>query len=257
MKGLAHIGAWQAIHEAGVRPRGIVGTSIGALIGALAAGGMHPAQMREHASALERADIVRVNRRTVWVNGVRQLSVFRGDTLRGLFESLLPETGWLALEIPMLINAVDLADGSTQWFGFGARTDVSLVDAVYASSALPVFYPPFETGGRAYVDGGITEALPLGKAAEEGAERIIAVDVGSGGDADVEEILRGGLIAVHHRVVSIVTSQRRHGMISGWHGPPLLYVRPQLSGYGTFDFEHIDYFLDEGYRAMREALANA
>jgi hypothetical protein len=36
---------------------------------------------------------------------------------------------------------------------------------------------------------------------------------------------------------------------------PLLYVRPRLDGYGTFAFDHVAYFLEEGYRAMREALA--
>jgi len=254
LKGLAHVGAWQALTEAGVRPAGIVGTSIGALIGALASSGTSPAEMRRLALDLERSDIVRVNRRAVWINGVRQLSVFQGDPLRERFGELLPAGGWDALGIPLLINAVDLADGTTEWFGTGARTDVSLVDAVYASSALPVFYPPFELDGHAYVDGGVTRTLPIGRAEEEGASRIIAIDVGSGGHADVREILDGGLIAVHQQVVSIMAWQRRYDLVASWKGAPLTYVRPRLAGYGTFDFEHVDYFLDEGYRATREAL---
>ena len=40
LKGLAHVGAWRALTEAGVQPAGIVGTSIGALAGALAASAM-------------------------------------------------------------------------------------------------------------------------------------------------------------------------------------------------------------------------
>jgi NTE family protein len=257
LKGLAHIGAWEALVEAGVRPAGIVGTSIGALIGALASSGMPPAEMRRLALQLERSDIVRVNRRAVWINGVRQLSVFQGDPLREHFAELLPPEGWAALRIPLLINTVDLEDGSTEWFGTGARVDVSLVDAVYASAALPVFYPPFELDGHAFVDGGVTRTLPIGRAEEEGASRIIAIDVGSGGRADVREILDGGLIAVHQRVVSIMAWQRRYDLVSSWKGPLLTYVRPHLAGYGTFDFEHVEYFLDEGYRAMREALETA
>jgi hypothetical protein len=34
-------------------------------------------------------------------------------------------------------------------------------------------------------------------------------------------------------------------------------VRPHLEGYGTFDFDHIEFFIDEGCRAMREALGSA
>ncbi len=255
LRGLAHIGACEALSEAGIRPEGIIGTSIGALIGALAASGMPPAEMRERSLALQREDILRVNRRAVWINGIRQLSVFRGDALRKHLADLLPEGGWDALDIPVLVNATDLGDGSTVWFGSGARTDQSLVDAVYASAALPVFYPPFQAGGRAFVDGGIGCSLPLEKAEEEGAARIIAIDVGSGEEADAEETLDGGMLTVHERVVSIMTWRRRRDLLAGWKGPPLLYVRPRLAGYGTFDFDNIGYFLDEGYRATRAALA--
>ena len=254
LKGLAHIGAWRALEEAGIRPSGIVGTSIGALIGALASSGVSADHMTEQAVALERGDIVRLNRRAAWINGIRQVSVFHGEPLREHFAGLLPAGGWDALEIPLLINAVDLADGSDEWFGSGARTDASLVDAVYASSALPVFYPPFELDGHAYVDGGVTRTLPISRAEEEGAERIIAIDVAAGGSADAREVLAGGMIAVHQRVVAIMAERRRYDLVAAWEGPPLLYVRPRLSGYGTFDFEHIEYFLEDGYRAMREAL---
>lgn len=257
LKGLAHIGAWRALREAGVQLDGIVGTSIGALVGALASSGMPVGEMRARGLSLERADIARVNRRAVWMNGIRQPSLFRGEALRNLYTEILPRGGWEALRIPLLINAVDLGEGATAWFGPGARTDLSLVDAVYASSALPVFYPPHESDGHAYVDGGILGTLPIGRAADEGAAKIIAVDVGSGGDANVEEVLDGGMIAVHQRVIAIVMSARRHDEVSGWQGPPLLYVRPRLAGYGTFDFEHIPYFVEEGYRATKEALTPA
>ena len=254
VKGLAHIGAWRAIEEAGIAVAGIVGTSIGALIGALASSGMCVEEMRERALALRRGDIVRVNRRAVWINGIRQPSVFLGSPLREHLEELLPAQGWNALRIPLLVNTVDLGSGRTEWFGSGARTDVSLLDAVYASSALPVFYPPFEHDGRAYADGGIMRTLPVGRAEQAGAERIIAIDVGSSGPGDAREIIDAGMIAIHQRVVGLMAQARRYDLVASWEGVPLLYVRPSLAGYGTFDFEHIEYFLDEGYRATREAL---
>jgi len=237
-----------------VRIDGIVGTSIGALVGALAAGGTSLDEMRARALALDRARVAKVNRRAVWINGVRQSSVFHGETLRSLYASILPRKGWGALRIPVLMNAVDLADGSMVWFGGGAPTELSLTDAVYASSALPVFYPPHESGGHAYVDGGIADTLAISKAADMGADAILAVDVGSGGDADVRQVLKGGMIGVHQRVVAIMMAARRRDSVTEWSGPPLTYVRPRLAGYGTFDFEHIPYFLEEGRRSMSEAL---
>ncbi len=254
MKGLAHIGAWRALTEAGVRPAGIVGTSIGALIGALASGGMGWEDMRQRALALKRTDIVRFNRRAAWINGIKQLSVFRGDTLREFFAELLPADGWEALEIPLLINAVDLADGATVWFGPGER-GLPLVDAVYASSALPVFYPPLVLDGSALVDGGTSYPLALHKAAQRGARQILAVDPGAGERAEVGRILEQGMLAVHQRIFAIMTWRRRQALLTGWEGPPLTYVRPELEGYATFDFDHLDFFVEEGYRATVEALA--
>ena len=254
VKGLAHIGAWRAIEEAGIAVAGIVGTSIGALIGALASSGMCVEEMRERALALRRGDIARVNRRAVWINGIRQPSVFLGSPLREHLEALLPAEGWDALRIPLLINAVELGSGESEWFGRGARTDVPLLDAVYASSALPVFYPPYELDGHAYVDGGVMRTLPVGRAEQAGAERILAIDVGSSGPGDAREIIDGGMIAIHQRVVGLMAQARRYDLVASWEGVPLLYVRPNLAGYGTFDFENIEYFLDEGHRATREAL---
>lgn len=255
LKGLAHVGAWRALEEAGVRPAGIVGTSIGALVGALAASGMSWQEMRKHALAIEKSDIVRVNRRVAWINGIRQPSVFRGDALMEFYSGLLPDGGWESMQMPFVLNAVDLTDGSTEWFGTDGRTDISLVEAVYASSALPVFYPAFENGGRAFVDGGTEHPLALDRAEEQGATGIVGIDVGSGETADCEKILAQGILGVQQRIFSIMTWRRRRDLLAQWDGPPLLYVRPRLEGYEAFDFDHVEYFLDEGYRAMKEALA--
>ncbi|HSW28832.1 MAG TPA: patatin-like phospholipase family protein [Longimicrobiales bacterium] len=254
LKGLAHIGVWRALGEAGVRVAGIVGTSIGALVGAMAASGADWKDMRILARSLRRADIARVNRRAVLVNGIRQTSVFRGETLRDYLEGILPASGWDAMRLPLLVNAVDLATGRTEWFGAGARTDVPLGEALYASAALPVLYPPAEIGGRFFVDGGTQQPLGLLRAVEEGATGILGIDVGSGEEADAEQILRQGIPAVHQRILSIVTHRLRRELVEAWQGPPLLYVRPRLDGYGGFELQHIEYFVEEGYRAMSVAL---
>lgn len=254
LKGLAHVGAWRALSEAGVEVQGIVGTSIGALVGALVSHGMGWREMEERARSLAKEDIVRVNRRSVLFNGIRQPSVFRGDTLREYYQDVLPEEGWDGLGIPLQMNAVALATGRTEWFGVGARTDVSLVEAVYASSALPVLYPPSVLDGAAFVDGGTEHPLALSRATELGATGIIGIDVGSGETMETESILRQGMVGIHQRIFSIMTYRRRRDLLAQWEGPPVLYVRPRLEGYGTFDFDEVGYFVEEGYRAMTEAL---
>lgn len=254
LKGLAHVGAWQAIEEAEFPVRGIVGTSIGGLVGACVAGGMGWEEMAPLALKLARKDIARINRGAVWVNGIRERSVFQGEELREYIDGIVPVHDWDELEIPFQANAVDLGSGRTEWFGPGARTDVDLVDALYATCALPPFYPPAELGGTYYVDGGVLETLPLERAAELGATGILAVDVGSAREGDAEKTVEQGLVAIAHRALGIGAGRHRREMVEAWTEPPLVYVRPELAGYGTFDFHEVRYFLEEGYRATRAAL---
>ncbi len=254
LKGLAHLGVWKVLQEEGFEPAGIVGCSIGALVAACLAAGRPLEELEAEARALERPQVAPLLRRALWVNGVRTPSLFRGEALRNTIESLLPRGGWEAYRLRFQVNAVELGSGRTEWFGVGARTDVSPVDAVYASAALPVFYPPALLPGGAYVDGGASNSLPVERAAELGATGILAVDVGAGGEVDGREVAGRGMIAVHQRVFSLMVARRRLEMVERWQGVPLLYLRPRLDGYGGFDFDQIPFFLEEGERATRELL---
>jgi NTE family protein len=254
LKGLSHVGAWQAMEEARVRFAGIVGTSIGALVGACVAGGMGWSELVPLAFALRKEDIVRFNRRAIWINGIRQESLSLGEPLRSYIERVLPVHAWADLHVPLQINAVNLETGHTEWFGTGSNTNVSLVDAIYASAALPVFYPPARIGDGVYVDGGAEHTLPLHRASELGASGIVAVDVGAGEKSHPHRVLAQGMLAIHQRVFSMMSWRRRSDLIAHWHGPPLLFVRPRLDGFQTFEFNAVQYFLEEGYRSARAAL---
>ena len=254
-KGLAHVGAWKAIQEAEIPVAGIIGTSTGAMMGAAFAGGRSVEEMEEHAQRFRRRDVMRLNRRSVWINGIRSPSMYRGDTLRQFILDVLPTEQWLDLTIPLMVNAVDLASGETVWFGHGNDQNVALVDAVYASAALPVLFPPADVGGRMLIDGGALDMLPLGKAAEMGATRIIAIDVGAGPQTDAREVVAGGLVAIHQRVFSLMAGQSRRESVRNWSGVPLTHVQPEFEDTDGFDFEKRHFFIKEGYRATREALA--
>jgi NTE family protein len=255
-KGFAHVGAWKAIQEAEIPVAGIIGTSTGAMMGAALSGGRTVEEMEERSRRFRRRDVMRVSRRAVWVNGIRSPSMFRGDTLRQFIRDSLPTENWLELNIPLMVNAVDLASGEMVWFGHGGDTDAPLIEAIYASAALPVLFPPGEVGGRMLVDGGALDMLPLGKAAEMGATRIIAIDVGAGPQADARAIVDGGLVAIHQRVFSIMAGRMRRESVRNWTGVPLTYVQPAFGDTDGFDFGQRQFFIEEGYRATREALAD-
>lgn len=257
VKGMTHAGAWRAIQDAGIAISEIVGTSIGSLVGACIAAGQDWRQLSDAAIALKKPDIVLLNRWALLLNGIRQPSMFQQEPLLRYIESVLPVQNFNDLAIPLGVNAVDLETGDTEWFGAGGRNDVTLAEAVYASCALPLFYPPAQIGDSYYVDGGVTDALAIARAAERGAELIIAVDAGAGKVRDSLDTVQNGFIAIHHRVMEIVGWRRKREMLEHWHGPQLVYIRPKLDGFSTFDFAQTGYFLEEGYRAAVAALTSA
>lgn len=257
MKGMAHIGVWKALHDAGVRVDAIVGTSIGALIGACLAGGMGWRDLSELALSLTKDDIVSINRRAIWMGGVREEAVFDGEHFRRYIRENLPVDDFAELEVPLRINAVSLVTGTEAWFGTGARADVPVTDAVYASCALPIYFPPLHLDGDHLVDGGVLDVMPIREAAAWGADRIVAVDVGSDFLPPDDDYFTRGMIAIHDRVLSLNLQRQRQTCLEGWSGPPLIYVRPQVGHLGGWDFDRTRFFLEEGYRAGREALAAA
>jgi NTE family protein len=254
MKGTAHVGVWKALEEAGVVPDAIVACSIGSLIGAALAGGMGWRELAEVARGLRRDDIVQINRRAVFMGGVREEAVFSGDHYRGWIRRNLPLRSFADAQIPVRINAVSLVGCGEVWFGSGVREEVDPVDAVYASCAIPIYYPPLRLDGDFLVDGGVLNVLPVDQAFAWGAERVIAVDVGSEIQPPAADYFDRGMIAIHDRVLTMNIAGQRERNLERWKDRPVTLVRPRIGHLGAWDFTRTQYFLEEGYRATREAM---
>ncbi|HEX2206541.1 MAG TPA: patatin-like phospholipase family protein [Longimicrobium sp.] len=254
MKGTAHVGVWKALDEAGIRPDAIVACSIGSLIGAALAGGMGWRELAEVARNLTREDIVQINRRAVWMGGVREEAVFNGEHYKGWIRRNLPLESFADAQIPVRINAVSLVGCGEVWFGSGVNEEVDPVDAVYASCAIPIYYPPLRLNGDFLVDGGVLNVLPVDQAFAWGAERVIAVDVGSEIQPPAADYFERGMIAIHDRVLTMNIAGQRARNMERWKDLPVTLVRPRIGHLGAWDFTRTQYFLEEGYRATREAL---
>jgi NTE family protein len=257
MKGIAHIGVVKALEESGIRPDAIIGTSIGAIVGALVAGGLGWRELAEVARKLRKEDVVCFNRRALWLGGIRAMSVFEDEPFIEWIEQILPAHYFSELMTPLRVNATSLVTGTEVWFGHGHRDDIDLVQALYASCALPVYFPPAKIGEDVLVDGGLLNVFPLSEAMAWGAERIIGVDVGSDFVPPKEGFFEQGLIAVHDRALNLALRQQRLDCLDRYKNYPGLYIRPQIGHLHTFEFDRTQFFMEEGYRAAREALAAA
>jgi NTE family protein len=177
MRGMAHIGVLKALKSLGIGYDAIVGTSIGSLIGAMAASGYSIEKMEETVADVQKGDYFRLNFLKFLMKGARAPSMFKGETFRDRLLEILPDGGFDQLQVPFYCNAVRLETGGSVFFGTPGFENISLRDAVYASCALPGVFEPFELDGYNYMDGGIVDAVPLRFAKTLRPEMTIAVDL--------------------------------------------------------------------------------
>src|SRR5919112_5662242 len=178
LKGFAHLGVLRALEERGIRPVLFAGTSIGALIASAYAGGMSIDEMTRRANSLRRRDLFRINHVGMLLARMRCSSLYLEETLRVLCDSVCPRGTFDDFPVPVLVNTVDLERGTLLVWGLPRLRDVSVRDAVYASCALPGFFPPGRVADRLCIDGGVVDNLPV-SVMSQFADIIIAVDVGS------------------------------------------------------------------------------
>src|SRR2546425_9227598 len=178
MKGLAHIGVLQALTERGLPPAHIVGSSVGALVGAAWSAGKSVAELREVALSLRRKDVFVVAHADMAFKRMRSPALFRREPLEQLIARLIGDRTFAELNLPVVANTVDINSGMQVFWGLTGLDEVSVGDAVFASCALPGYLPPREIRGHFYVDGATVDNLPVGAArALGGGECILAVDV--------------------------------------------------------------------------------
>jgi NTE family protein len=255
LKGFAHIGVLRALTEAGINPSVYAGTSIGALIAAASAAGMSTDRMADHARQLQRRDLFRLNHFGMLMERRRVASIYDGAPLRSLCEANLPDGTFEELPVPVLVNTFDIQGGMQIVWGLPGLRDVKVSDAVYASCALPGFFPPGLVDGRLCIDGGTVDNLPAQIAAME-ADAIIAVDVGSTDLTHADDIISQGFAAIYMRAATAMMHALQLFPLSRWTQPPMLLIRPRIGHVGWLSFSHTDELIAEGYRAAREALAH-
>jgi NTE family protein len=175
--GAAEVGMLRALLERGIVPDLIVGSSVGALNGAFIAADPSLTSVERMAE--------------VWT-GLSDRGVFGGSVLgqlstlarhgthlhsneglRRLIEGELGQRKFSDLAVRFECVAASIERASATWFSSGL-----VAPAVLASCAVPGLLPAVEIGGEHYLDGGLVRSVPIGRAAQLGAQRIFVLHVG-------------------------------------------------------------------------------
>lgn len=255
LKGLAHVGALRAIREAGITPQLYAGSSIGAMIAAAAASGRSPNDLMERAMRVRRRDLFRINHMGMLMERMLSRSIYLEAPLRALCDELVDEGTFDSFSHPLLVTAVDLERGLPVVFGRPGFRNVRVRDAVYASCALPGFFPPGVVGDRVCVDGGTMDNLPVNIAGLD-VDAIIAIDVGIADVPHAAGVADQGFASIFMRAATMMMHEMQQATLTRWSGPPMLLIRPTVSHIGWFSFSHMEELLRVGYDSTREALTH-
>lgn len=256
LKGFAHIGVLEVLHAAGITPVVMAGSSIGSLVASAYALGTPVSRMRERALSLKRKDLFRVNASGFARGLLKSPSFYAAEPLQTLIAAVIPDRRFDQLAQPLFVNTVDLEGGmQLVWGAPGFRT-ASIRDAVYASCALPGFFPPGIVSGRVCVDGGTVDNMPV-SACAEGLDLLIAVDVGNSEVAQATDVTKDGIASIFMRSATLMMRTLQHAPLAHWNGhPPMVLIRPHVSRYGWFNFEKIPTLISAGAQAAEEVLAS-
>jgi len=259
-KALAHAGAWQALQERNARVTHIVATSMGAVIGAALAAGATAAQVVQVAESLSTKDVASLDL-VALVKGIFASRILKAAALKRTIGRLVSATRFADLKVPLTVTTTDVDSGELVLFGqLGA--DAPLLDVLYASCALPLYFSPARIAGRRLADGGLRAVLPLQVAARIPADVVVAVHVGPGFDETLPpptapaRLFPPALIRAHGEAIRIMMAAQTETAIEQWPSgaPRLVVVRAVAEREATFSVGQTERYYEAGYQETRRAM---
>ena len=254
IKCAAAAGLWRVLQEEGIVVDSVVGCS---------GGSMYAALIENHVDL----KIMEDWSRTLWTSDIMQgytenLKASKDGTLRfnersGLVDDsvmnkklrdVYGDWQFADLKMPFKVVATDLLAGEKVVLSEG-----SVFDAIRASLAIPIIFPPWEVGGRLLIDGAASDPLPIDVAIQDGADIIIAM----GFTLDYRNRFRS-MTAVQEQLNSIYMNNILNSTYAFYnlaHHAEIFPIIPEFeSTVSMFDVDKIPHVIERGEQAARKQL---
>lgn len=267
-RGAAHVGVLKVLEELRVPVDVIAGTSMGSIVGGLYAAGLSPQEMEDELASIDwddafNDDVPRAQRPyrrkqeesqylSKLVLGIQNGKVafpsglVEGQKLNFILRKLTLHVATVddfdRLPIPYRTVGTDISTGHKVVLSKG-----SLADSMRASMAFPGLFAPVEIDGKLLVDGGVSENFPVETAREAGAERLVAVNIGT----PLKEKERlGSLVKIVSQVTNVATAtnvERSKAAIR----PDDVFLEPDLGDLSFMAFTRVRDAVAYGEKAAR------
>jgi NTE family protein len=270
-KGFAHIGAIEALEDAGYEISSIAGASMGALIGGIyAAGGLD--KVKEWMFDLTNRDVFNLADFTLSPH-----AFLKGERVIDALKSIVPDCRIEDLPIPYCAVATDLKTGTEVVFRSG-----SLYDAIRASISIPMVFSPVEYGDMLLIDGAMTNGLPLDQVLRTQGDVLVAVNLDNyewNEDAELHSAstmshaskevstfqklsrkFHAGISALSNNYLSLTYDtllilMKRNTEMALRLTPPDIYLNVSLGDYGFYDYDKSEAISQLGKVQMKGVLA--
>lgn len=256
-RGLAHIGAIEALEERGYTITSIAGCSIGALVGGMYAAG----QISTLKDFFCDIDLRRMFQLTDFSLSVNHF--VKGNRIMEVFEQMIPDTNIETLAIPFSLVCTDFKSGQEKVFTSG-----NLNRLIRASISVPVLFRPIAYRNMLLMDGGITNPLPLNRVYRAEGDILVYNNVSAPmnereqpteenktGIQIVNGLLRKGqqltelnYVTIINRITDIMIIQ--NGELMKQLYPAQMAVDIAQNQWGSFAYDHAEEIIRYGYRLM-------
>ncbi|WP_299392121.1 patatin-like phospholipase family protein [uncultured Gelidibacter sp.] len=234
-RGAAHIGAIKAFEEHGIVPTHVSGTSIGAIIGALYAAGVHWSEILKF---FKSTSIFHTKRFAFRKPGFLDTEKFYDD-----LKVYFPVDNFDALEKPLFVTATNVLNGKLKIFSKG-----QLIKPVIASASFPGVFTPTEINGSYYIDGGILNNFPI-EPLKKHCDKMIGVHINSLKKISIKDLNHSYTVA--DRALKIRTAAEYFQKASEFD---LLISPKDLGEYSVFGLSNTDAIFEMGYLTTIEAI---
>jgi len=267
-RGLAHLGVLEVLEEHGIRPDAIVGTSIGALFGAMYALNPDALMVRNRVTDFLQSD--QFNRLNIpnidgsdaedqsWLSrlttaarqsilftrAARETSVADVNELVNMVAVLLEYKTFEDIQIPLHVTAVSFPCGECHIFSKG-----DLAHSVAASMDIPGVFAPLEIDGQRYVDGGLASELPAKEASmvAQSNQYVVAVNVGARPSDEDEPSSVMGMLDWSNRIKALYLRQYKKQLAD-------VLIEPLVGFTQWHDFSNPEQEIERGRQAALEQM---
>lgn len=230
IKGVAHVGVLKALSEFNIQPTQISGTSVGAIVGAMHAGGHTWEAIYDF---FKNAAIFSVKRYARGKPGIFDSLKFEEE-----LSIYFPEDTFEALKIPLSVTATTVLSGKQHTFNRGA-----LIRPIIASACFPGVFTPIEIAGDYYFDGGVIDDFPV-EPLIASCDQIIGSYVNPLSAITMTDLKHSYQVLNRAYEINLY-----HNGQNKFNDCDLLVCPSKLAKYGTFSMRSIDEIFYIGYEA--------